>query len=177
MSALTEVATVPVDELIESVALGIAQAQYRLDLNGIQIASLMSGLDPKTRVSLGKNTYSLLELGFTPTFYQFVDTLIEVKVSISITQSNTNSNTSSESKNEKNEFGGHKTTNVSSVSAAYASKYQYSGNASSLVRTKIVPVPPPALLGERIRDLIEAEKKAKEEIEKAQNANKLLGNI
>ncbi len=163
MSALTEVASVPVDDLIESVAMGIANAQYRLDLNGIRIAQLMSGLDKSKRVSLGTKTYSLLELGFTPTFYQFVDTVIEVKVSISVTQSQQSSTQSSD--NTTTEVASRKkmTTNVSSVTASYSSKYQYSGEASSLVRTKIVPVPAPALLGERIRDLIAAEEEARKQ--------------
>ena len=44
---------------------------------------------------------------------------------------------------------------VSTVSAAFASKYQYSAEGSSLLRTKLVPVPPPAILQERMRRLAE----------------------
>ena len=157
MSALTEIATVPVDELIESVATGIARAQYQLDMTGIRIAQLMSGVDESTRVTMGKNTYSLLELGFTPTFYQFVDTVIEVKVSISITQSTESAKTKTKTKSKTVDDDGKVKANASSVSASYSSKYQYSAEASSLVRTKIVPVPAPALLNERIRVLIEEE--------------------
>ena len=42
------------------------------------------------------------------------------------------------------------------VSASFSSKYQYSAEGSSLMRTKLVPIPPPALLEERIRALIAA---------------------
>ncbi len=45
---------------------------------------------------------------------------------------------------------------VSSVSASYSAKYQYSAEGSSLMRTKLVPVPPPAILEERIRAMIAA---------------------
>jgi hypothetical protein len=44
---------------------------------------------------------------------------------------------------------------VTAVSAAFASKYQYSAEGSSLLRTKLVPVPPPAILQERMRRLAE----------------------
>ena len=37
------------------------------------------------------------------------------------------------------------------VTAHYTGKYNYSVEGSSLLRTKLVPVPPPAILEERIR--------------------------
>ena len=36
----------------------------------------------------------MMELGFTPTFYQFVDTIIEVKISVSVTGGTENESTS-----------------------------------------------------------------------------------
>ena len=53
------------------------------------------------------------------------------------------------------------------VDATYTSKYSYSAEGSSLLRTKLVPVPPPAILEERIRALIELDeaKKAEDEAE------------
>jgi hypothetical protein len=45
---------------------------------------------------------------------------------------------------------------VSTVSASYSAKYQYSAEGSSLMRTKLVPVPAPAILEERIRAMIAA---------------------
>ena len=49
---------------------------------------------------------------------------------------------------------------TSTVYAAYSSKYSYSAEGSSLLRTKLVPVPPPTVLEERIRKLIEDRSKA-----------------
>lgn len=170
MSEFAEIATVPVDQLIESVATGIANAQYQLDLTSLKIAQRMSGLDKESRVSLGSKTYSLLELGFTPTFYQFIETVIEVKVSISTSTTDTSSTKDTTTSSSKDKTWGITsstvTANASSVTASYASKYQYSGEASSLIRTKIVPVPAPALLSERIRALVAAEEKAQAEAEK-----------
>ena len=42
-------------------------------------------LAPTTNIYLPSRV-SMLELGFSPTFYQFVDTIIEVKISIKYTQ-------------------------------------------------------------------------------------------
>lgn len=109
---------------------------------------------------------SMLELGFTPTFYQFVDTIIEVKIAIKITRERTKT-TSSTDKDTRNKtmkkgggffvaiFGGDKsvenTVSTSQVDASYSSKYSYSAEGSSLLRTKLVPLPPPPVLEERIR--------------------------
>ena len=99
----------------------------------------------------------MLELGFTPTFYQFVDTLIEVKVSISMSQEDTSKQSSVQAQasvsGKVGFFSGSAKAKVSSVSASYASKYQYSAEGSSILRTKLVTVPAPAILEERLRAL------------------------
>ena len=158
-----ELVNVPVHQLIQSVAVGIARAQYELDLTSLKIAQFMAGSDEDSKVQFGKNMYSLLELGLTPTFYQFVDTVIEVKIAISTTTSSENSTTSTESSSSEKKSRGIFKSNVeaksSSVTASYSSKYQYSAEGSSLVRTKLVPVPAPAVLNERIRALVAAEGK------------------
>jgi len=120
-------------------------------------------------VSYDNNIYvptrvSMLELGFTPTFYQFVDTIIEVKISISYTSETSNVENKAESNNSGvgggifSFFGGPKVTRASSVNASYSQKFNYSSEGSSLLRTKLVPIPPPAILEERIRALIEVAK-------------------
>ena len=106
--------------------------------------------------------YSLLELGFTPTFYQFVDTVIELKLSISMSTEHSStvkrSRTKVSAKGVALPFFAAGSISVSSVSASYANKYQYSAEGSSIMRTKLVPIPAPALLEERIRDMITADK-------------------
>jgi len=109
---------------------------------------------------------SMLELGFSPTFYQFVDTIIEVKIAIKITRSSESTRTTTNTNQQTRKFnvgggvfgaifGGPKVeaTNVSTsqVDATYSSKYSYSAEGSSLLRTKLVPLPPPPILEERIR--------------------------
>lgn len=118
---------------------------------------------------------SMLELGFTPTFYQFVDTIIEVKISINYTReasSSVNIKTDSKTKRvsrssslsfslkkgkvDRNRTRS-KTVTTTQVNATYASKYSYSAEGSSLLRTKLTPIPPPAILEDRIRQLMEIE--------------------
>ncbi len=75
-----------IDELISRLAIGIAQGQMELDRVCMQIAQFMGD----AQIAFGKkpnseepDLLSLIELGFTPNFYQFVDTILEVRVSIS----------------------------------------------------------------------------------------------
>lgn len=170
---------VPFPEMIKSMGLAIAEAQYSLDEVGIRLAQMMSGeyevevedangdVTRETRqayVTFDNEELSLLELGFTPTFYQFVDTTIEVKVSISMSSetsfSHTRKSFSASVKAGAFICVGSAKMKSASVSASYAAKYQYSAEGSSLLRTKLVPVPAPAVLEERIRGVLERKKAA-----------------
>lgn len=165
---------VPFPQMIRSMGLAIAEAQYELDIVSMKIARLMAGFSPEKEdeeagtgfnsdrtnlVQIGPSkdddSYSLLELGFTPTFYQFVDTLIEVKISISMSQESSSQRSSKQTQasvsGKVGFFSASAKANVSSVSASYASKYQYSAEGSSILRTKLVTVPTPAILEERLR--------------------------
>src|SRR5262245_17600208 len=108
-----ELLNVPMGEMIRDMALAIAEAQIALDTSSLRVAEMMSGkvwllnqdgtpmeaseTNPKdTSITFGYTfdddgklvaaRMSMLELGFSPTFYQFVDTIIEVKIAIKITQ-------------------------------------------------------------------------------------------
>ena len=147
----------PLPQIIERLGLSIAQAQAALDNNSVKVAQAMA----ETPVELGGQTYNLLTLGFTPSFYQFVDTVIELKLSISINSERSSTHKRSQVKSSAKGVGlpffAAGSVSASSVSASYASKYQYSAEGSSVMRTKLVPVPAPAILEERIRALIDAE--------------------
>ncbi|WP_289045427.1 hypothetical protein [uncultured Olleya sp.] len=114
---------------------------------------------------------SMMELGFTPTFYQFVDSIIEVKIAIKYTQEGSSTvdiNRSTTNKSSRGVGGGvakffgspnasKSTVSTSQVNASYSQKYSYSAEGSSLLRTKLVPIPPPAVLEERIRKMMDEE--------------------
>ncbi|MEM8553459.1 MAG: hypothetical protein AAGF71_01400 [Pseudomonadota bacterium] len=178
MSVGQDLLAAPFPQIIRNLGVGIAEAQLELDLVSVKIARLMAGYaiteedaaeekkannnQEVERPYLVKfadgNEYSLLELGFTPTFYQFVDTVIELKMSVTMSTERT---TSRSRKSTTVKGGGVAlpffaagAVKATSVSASFSSKYQYSAEASSMVRTKLVPVPAPAILEERIRALI-----------------------
>src|SRR5436853_1433437 len=102
---------------------------------------------------------SMMELGFTPTFYQFIETLIEVKIAIKMTEETAAARTekgyqrSATFSSTRN--GIFYSTSVTPVDATYSSKYNYSAEGSSVLRTKLAPVPPPSVLLERARLLME----------------------
>lgn len=169
-----ELAAVPIQELITNLGLGIAKAQFELDKNSTKIAQLMSGQDPKDRVAFGTDDkgkprmLSLIELGFTPTFYQFVESIIEVKIAVNMTTSSSYTRNTKTKKDDVETTGwgwwsSDKVVSTTTVDAKYSQKYDYSVEGSTSIRTKLVPVPPPAILEERIRAEMEkeAEKKAK----------------
>ncbi|MFW5844889.1 MAG: hypothetical protein ACOCXJ_01545 [Planctomycetota bacterium] len=179
MSVGTDLLNAPFPEMVKTLGVGIAEAQYELDLVSMKIARMMAGYEPDDETEDGspapsgdqaKRTmlvplgdgkqYSLLELGFTPNFYQFVDTMIELKMSISMSResnySRSSTTVSGKVKGSVGFFSASASMKVSTVSASFSSKYQYSAEGSSLMRTKLVPVPAPALLEERIRAMISA---------------------
>ncbi|MGQ0595199.1 MAG: hypothetical protein ACT4QB_21950 [Gammaproteobacteria bacterium] len=148
------------------------QAKAIKDATGKDVANLT----PQDKETLKKGIrvpqrLSMVELGFVPTFYQFVETIIEVRISISIHGStdDTRSSTASAS-TQQNSYSnsgywwwynqGAHTTNVSTsqVNASYSSKYSYDVTGSSFLRTKLVPVPPPPILEVRIRELMDIER-------------------
>ncbi|WP_412971349.1 hypothetical protein [Glaciecola sp. MF2-115] len=175
-----ELSDVPFGEMITSMGLAIAEAQYAMDETGLRLAQMMSGeyetveFDPETgesevvthksMVKFDGEEMSLIELGFTPTFYQFTEATIEIKISISFSES-------SEFERKRSTktvsagaigfgFGGYAKAKTTSVSARYANKYNYSAEGSSLMRAKIMPIPAPSILEERIRAIIEKNKPA-----------------
>ncbi|WFM72880.1 hypothetical protein [Halomonas sp. CKK8] len=125
---------------------------------------------------------SMMELGFTPTFYQFVDTIIEVKIAIRMTRERAYERTTSNATSDRQRSAGRSTrvgltwppgvkksktyrsnssVQTTQVDATYSQKYSYSAEGASLLRTKMVPVPPPAVLTERIRGFMEVEEDAR----------------
>ena len=138
MSIGQELLNVPFPEMVGQLAGAIAEGQYKLDMVSCKIAAIM-GDAQKSPVQLpdvtNNNetiTTSLIGAGFQPTFYQFTDTIIEVKIDITITN-----------ETEYSVDAGWKCGLIGAhVNAKYSNKYSYTANGSSLLRTKITPVPP-----------------------------------
>lgn len=123
-----------------------AEAKAIIDQNTrkikeIQIVKAGGGYQPESTTieiipqkKLVPQKLSMIELGFTPNFYHFVDTVINMKVALRISR-----------------VGKEYKVHSAPVDGYYASAYNYNLEASASVQTKIVPIPPPTILEERIR--------------------------
>lgn len=157
-----ELLNAPFPQLVRTLGVGIAEAQYALDRVSIKIAQLMAGFkvnedgtlerDETALIVLreGEAGVSLLALGFTPTFYQFVETNIELKIAISMKNEQETSAESSVGGVAWTPFG----VIAASVNASYSQKYQYEASGSSEMRTKLVTVPAPAMFESRLKELM-----------------------
>jgi len=140
-----ELLNVPFPEMVVKLASAIAEGQLKLDLVSCEIAKIM-GDSKKAKVEIpdvtkpdnSTITTSLIGAGFQPTFYQFTDTIIEVKMAITMATS-TEASLSVTAKAGWGPFS-------ASVNASYSSKYSYEVSGSSLLRTRITPVPPSTFL-------------------------------
>ena len=136
-----ELLNVPFGDMVMQLANAIAEGQYKMDMTSCKIAKMM-GDKKKCPVEIpnfengttGTEVVSLIGAGFQPTFYQFTDTIIEVKISISMSKSADVSASASYN------------CLCASVSASFSAKYSYSCEGSSLIRTKITPVPPSSFM-------------------------------
>ncbi|WP_421765349.1 hypothetical protein [Ekhidna sp.] len=201
------IASMGIDELIFNMAKGIADGQARLDQTCMDLAVQMGD----AQIEFGKipgtdepDLISLVELGFTPNFYQFVDTILEINVSVTsqyeeeketvtsdIDQQTDEKQTQTQYAHQRSNnysgygyghnwgwgwgrwgYGGYgygysggsstaykentaqksKTVKVHTVDASFASKYGYEVAAASVIKTKIVPIPPPQVLEEAVQN-------------------------
>jgi hypothetical protein len=143
-----ELLNVPFPEMVQKLALGIANAQTKLDMNSTAVAKFMA--EEKIKLPSIKDPaktveFPLIAMGFFPGYYQFAESIVEVKMAITMA-------TSSEFKlgvEAKVGWGPFS----ASVNASYSQKYDYKVEGSSLLRVRIVPTPPPAILQEYMEAL------------------------
>jgi hypothetical protein len=94
--------------------------------------------------------YSLLQAGLFPTFYQFTESVIEVKMSISQKTSSSSELEAGASLSVEGGFGPVSVAFAAHVNFKSSNTYSYSAEGSSLLRTTLKPVPPPSRLTPRI---------------------------
>lgn len=162
MSIGQQLLDVPFGEMVSSLGMAIAEAQCNLDKNSIEILKLMGQQDtvqlPMVSVSYNQTNgvtvtdkpfmTSMIGAGFQPTFYQFAETVIEVKIAISMSTESSSEykyGSKSEIKNKKKTYA-----RTTTVDASYSSKYSYNAEGASLLRTRLVPVPPNTIISQVI---------------------------
>jgi hypothetical protein len=94
--------------------------------------------------------YSLLQAGLFPTFYQFTESIIEVKMSISQKTSSSSELEAGASLSVQGGWGPVSVAFAAHVNYKNSNTYSYSAEGSSLLRTTLKPVPPPSRLSPRI---------------------------
>ncbi len=181
---------VPFPEMVQKLALAIAESQLALDMNAIEVAQVLANTNlpaesvivaieetvdadgnvTDTELLYNDKEMPLLVYGLNPTFYQFTETIIEVKMAITMRVERYMErdfgkkfefNNKTELKTSfsagggflSSLFGGPKisgsiknTTTVAYVStynAKYSQSYSYKAEGTSLLRTTLAPVPPP----------------------------------
>lgn len=150
-----ELLNTPFPQMVEKLALAIAEGQTKLDQHSaavaiqmaeqtIKLPSLTEGADPEE--------FPLIALGFFPKFYEFSEAIIEVKMAISMAQSSELSVGAS--------FKGGWGPVSAQVNASYSQKYSYNVEGSSLLRVKMAPVPPPTILQNYMDALVKAKSSA-----------------
>lgn len=158
-----ELLNIPFPQMVYQLASAIARSQSLLDRESIEILKIMGNKElapvflPAIKIEGGEVVEdeietSMVGAGFQPTFYQFAETIIEVKMAITMSRE---TEYTSESKGEV------KTTSTTSkwwnlsrktvvtttpIDASYSSKYNYTQEGSSLIRTRLVPVPPNSII-------------------------------
>lgn len=224
-----------IDELISNMAIGIAEGQMELDKACMEIAQFMGD----AQIAFGKRAgsdepdlLSLVELGFSPNFYQFVDTILEIRVSVStqfeesreynVSQQNQHideyqrqdqyerrSSSSSSGTSDTTHYGWYgwwgwggrhgksssayassgssrtasassykrKNVSINTVDAKYASTYNYAVEGSSLIKTKIVPIPPPQVFEEIVRAKVQERKDEEQRLRWTKQSKSRLGTV
>jgi len=156
-----ELLNVPFPEMVKNLALAIAEGQTALDQNSMEVTKALAdatirlpAIPPSTGTPPGSGTeeFSLIALGISPTFYQFQEAIIEVKMAITMTIS-TDISATAGAKAKFRAFS-------ASVNASYSRKYDYKVEGSSLLRVRLAPVPPPKAMQDYVEAFIQAKQAA-----------------
>jgi hypothetical protein len=170
----------PFAEMVRNLALAIAEGQTALDVNSLNtlrqlaeievpvVTEMTEILEAEVRnVSVNGTTIpvtgvrirasgapplnmNMIQAGLLPTFYQFTEAAIEVRLSITMREVG-----ESETEGEIDVGGpaflalGRSRAFASSVDYRNANKYQYQAAGSSVLRATMRPVPPPSRLEPR----------------------------
>ena len=172
----------PFAELVRNLAIAVADGQTALDRNSLAtlrelvneqvdvVTDITETISPDERTvtvngqdvtitgarieaqSAEPIAMSMFQAGLSPTFYQFTEASVEVRMSITMRResSGTSSGRSSESQSGFLGLGflglGHSRAYASSVDYRTQNSYSYTAQGASLLRATLKPVPPPSRL-------------------------------
>ena len=83
---------IPIADMVKATAMGLIEAQFELDRRMIELTLQMGESyvvlgDPTRPNSESTKKRSLLELGFTPSLYQFKEAVITLTIDITVAES------------------------------------------------------------------------------------------
>jgi hypothetical protein len=173
---------VPFAEMVRNLALAIAEGQTALDVNSINTLEALAGTEldiitelteiieedvrtvqvdgtpihitgARVRPSGAVTTrMNMVQAGLLPTFYQFTEASIEVKLAITLREVG-------EEEGEVGTVGpsflglGRSRAFASSVDYRHQNKYSYAATGSSVLRATMRPVPPPTRVAPRMTSI------------------------
>ncbi|WP_108813949.1 hypothetical protein [Loktanella sp. Alg231-35] len=142
MSIGQELLNVPFGEMVQKLALSVAEGQTELDRHSTEVAKYMA--DQKIKLPDLSNPegatkeFSLVAMGFLPAFYAVQEAEIEVKMAISMSKQTEKAGSAS----VKGGWG----PVAAQVNASYSSRYAYSQEGASRLTIKLAPADPPVIL-------------------------------
>lgn len=128
----SETLATPLGDLIAAIGRGLAEAQQSLDLATIEtLKAVMGGKSGDLEM--------LRRLGYQPTWYRIPELNAELTLSLSVT----GTSTTTESVAGQTDAGpGRIRVYASTMDANYTNRYDYDLNAASVIKFRIVAVPP-----------------------------------
>lgn len=150
--ALKELNSYPMNEMILSLAKGIAEAQYEMDRISLKVLKERS----EEAISNDADAPSLLQLGLFPAFFTLDQTTIEISIQISMYEGDTTSfslgadlSAGVDRSNDNASGGGSKSSSVmfgASVSLEKSRKYGMDMSGATRVSSLILSHAPPKKL-------------------------------
>jgi hypothetical protein len=129
---VSETMAAPLGDLIAAVGRGLGEAQQSLDQATIEtIKALYSGNDGRLEL--------MRQLGWEPTWYRIPELTAELTISLSVSATETSDG----------QRPGSVQLYASPMDASYTNRYDYDLQAASVIKFKIVPVPPTVELADR----------------------------
>ncbi|SRR6266511_809248 len=168
----------PFAEMVRNLALAIAEGQTALDLNSLETLKALAdtNLDvlaemteiieaDERKVEVGGETIpitgtrirasgtnlrmNMIQAGLLPTFYQFTEASIEVRLSITMREAGESETEEVDRAGRPFLALGRSRAFASSVDYRSANKYTYQASGASVLRATMRPVPPPTRLEPR----------------------------
>ena len=135
-------------DVITDITEVIEAEPYRVDLGGGESVRVTGvRITPSAAEPIRMN---MVQAGLLPTFYQFTEAAIEVRLSITMREERTTESTGvTRARAEEGPYWlrfGASRADASSVDYRSASKYNYQASGASILRATMRPVPPPARL-------------------------------